>query len=196
LHYLKIMKIKLLVFILFFGSLGFAFRGMQNAKNKITENDYFDFINAITSSWTKSLNPNQLSVMSNKPAIDEIYADTILIYKDPSFSKRDIGSLRKQLSANKGYTWPKAKLINYRILAQTDIDGIINGSNDGWKDFSKKYGNAYYVYSVPLFSFDKKRCIIAAGQVCGAKCAKGSVVLYTKEGNDWKKTKEYGSWKE
>jgi len=187
------MKHRLLIIITLFGCFGFGFQ--QAAKNKITENDYFDFINSITESWTKSLNPNQLSAMSNKPALDEIYDDTSIIFKDPIFSKRDINSFRKQLSGAKNYTWPKAKLSNYHILAQNEIDTIVNISKDGWKDFSKKYGNAYHIYSVPLFSFDKKKCIIATGEVCGLKCAKGSVLLYEKDGTNWKKAKEFSSWK-
>ncbi len=187
------MKNKLLAVIILFG--GFCLCFQQAAKNKITESDYFDFINSITESWSKSLNPGQLSAMSNKPALDEIYNDTAIVFKDPVFSKRDIASIRKQLTGIKDYNWPKAKLSSYRILAQSEIDTIVNSSKDGWKDFSKKYGNAYHVYSVPLFSFDKKKCIIATGEVCGIKCAKGSVILYEKDGASWKKTKEFGTWK-
>ena len=186
------MKKKLLVIVLVCSCFGFSYR--QTAK-KITESDYFEFINSITDSWSKELNPAKLKAMSNKPAFDEFCGDTLEIYQDKSFGKRDIAYFRKQVSAMQGYKWPKAKLASYRIVTQDEIDTITNSSKDGWKDFSKKYGSVYYVYSVPVFTFDKKRCIIAAGEVCGASCGKGNVILYTKEGNTWKKTKEYHAWK-
>ena len=61
------------------------------------------------------------------------------------------------------------------------------------KDYHKvKDGKTIFVYSLPLFSIDKKKAIIIKGFYCGFLCGGSAYYVYSKnDKNEWHVIKEF-----
>jgi hypothetical protein len=98
---------------------------------------------------------------------------------DTIFSKADFKSLKEQITAllNLEEAWPKGVLKGVKLV-EFKTPKIIGKGEDYWE------------YSKPLFSLDKKKCIVKINYLCGPLCASWEVILFEKTvAGKWKKSR-------
>ena len=84
---------------------------------------------------------------------------------------------------------PKAKLINGDTIKE-----IFNNYAKMWTYFHKEIGRDLTTFSAPIFLRNYQYCIFYSSFHCGDRCGEGQLLLYKKDGADWKKVKTYCNW--
>ena len=88
-----------------------------------------------------------------------------------------------------------------KCLTQDDVDFMLNQKTENktlkWDNsrlgFDLNNSSDWYVFSVPLFSRDKKKAVMMVRHLCKGLCGTGWTLLLTKENGTW--TSEKGlSW--
>lgn len=155
----------------------------------INEDDYYSFYN-------NQINSDSIKIyiLSNKPITDNILKDTVKIFADSMFTKNDIAFMRFQIENSKMFNWTNGKITGATVVQENRLRKIFNYNNykhrsityNGWKKFRRKYGNKGIArYSIPIFSCDKKYCIINKSWSCGSLCGEGGTDLYQKIDGRW-----------
>ena len=95
------------------------------------------------------------------------------------FTKKDADFFVKQIQDQKDYYW-KFRINGIKLL-------------DAYKESFPKDQPDYF-YSLPLFSCDKSMVIISVGYINKNSHTGGVYYLFKKNGNAWKKIKEFQKW--
>ena len=104
---------------------------------------------------------------------------------DTFFSRKDIDFFYKQIKGQTKRTeWLKA-FTNSVIVKNVELDS------------NRHAKQVMYSYSLPLYSFDKRRAIIIKGCYCGFLCGGGAYYLYEKDNkNSWQLIRKINEWGE
>ncbi len=104
---------------------------------------------------------------------------------DSIFSRKDIDFFYKQIKGQtKISTWLQS-FVNSTLVDNVELD-------------SNRYAKqVMYSYSLPLFSFDRRRAIIIKGFYCGFLCGGGAYYIYERDnGNKWRLLRKINEWGE
>lgn len=98
------------------------------------------------------------------------------------FNKADIDVFKTEMQGLKKDVW------NYTFTDAILIKNIPYSSTPSATIFS---------YSMPLFSFDKKRVLVIEGFYCGVACGGGAYYIYKQQTNgNWLIIKKFKEWSE
>ncbi len=158
-------------------------------QNTISPKDYYDFYNSLINS--DSVNEFNLS---SKPSLKPIIDDSVLIFRDSSlFSRNDIQFIKQQIDEGVNFTW-QDKILGAHIIKDTKIKEIFRkGTRKGWRKFNHRYKGGFSRFSIPLFSIDRKTCIIYQSNHCGSLCGGGGISAYRKINGKWTFIKTVGT---
>ena len=109
----------------------------------------------------------------------------IIYHLDTFFSRQDIDFFLEQIKkSKKRNTWKKA-FINSTLVDNVELDS------------NNRVESVMYSYSLPLFSFDKRKVIIIKGFFCGLVCGGGATYIYERTNtNEWQLIKKLNEWAE
>ena len=104
---------------------------------------------------------------------------------DSLFSRKDIDFFYTQIKGQKKKeNWHKS-FTNSILVDNVELDS---------NHYAKQ---VMYSYSLPLFSFDKKRVIIIKGFYCGFLCGGGAYYIYERDNdNNWLLLRKINEWGE
>jgi hypothetical protein len=122
-------------------------------------------------------------------------------YIDTIFTRQDIDYFLLQINGLKEKKFWKSNFINSRLFDDVKFDSNSRGELKHLDRFKRGFNNypesVIYTYSLPLFSFDKRKAIIIKGFYCGLVCGGGGYYIYEKTNNNgWKLIGEINTWAE
>jgi len=156
---------------------------------KISPQDFYDFYNSM-----KSKDTLKTIQLSDAPSTGRLLKDTSTIFLDTIFSTIDKNFIREQLFNFRDFSWTKGNLIHVKILSHKKISRTLRDLVKGWKRFYLKFGDGFATYSIPVFTVDRKYCIVNINWHCGGLCGSGGTNLYRKVSGKWVFVKFYSFW--
>lgn len=177
------MKAILIVTLSFFSVISFG----QNAP--VDKSEYYAFFNSfINKDSVKKFN------LESEPLYNAILGDTALIFKDSIFTAEDIAFINEQLVAAENFTWSD-KIAGVKILKTKKLKRyFMHRIRNGWKIYFRRHKEGFFAYSVPYFSIDRTKCIVAKSEHQSYSHDSGGVFVYEKKDNKWIVKKAYIQW--
>ena len=160
----------------------FAEKSYGQLSMKVSPKEYYDFFNLL-------VNPDSVNQfnLESQASFDDLVSDSASIFTDTAlFSTKDVQFMKLQIGAAQSFRWKPGKILGARVISSNKIKEIFtSGVDEGWMMFYKKYGRSFMTYSVPLFTIDKKTCVVYTARHCGGLCGQGSTSLYKKINGKW-----------
>lgn len=162
----------------------------------VKKEEYYIFLNSINQQ------DSSIVILEKKAAqIDfkEIKDD---ILTDSLFTQEDKAFLISQIENIKNFKWEKGKLKNVKIIRLNRrglwnrIKRVLQIKQDFWEKFHRNYGenSGYSSLSIPIFTIDRKTCIVYSSWIGGWLNGSGGVMVLKKVGNKWSIIKYYTMW--
>jgi hypothetical protein len=125
--------------------------------------------------------------LESRPDYQHIFNDTLSIFADKElFSSADIEFIKLQITAGMHFKWTANNILGSNVISSKEISRYFKkGVDSGWAKFNSKYKNGFTSYSIPLFSLDKKTCIVYMARHCGSLCGHGALSVYKKVNGKW-----------
>ena len=84
----------------------------------------------------------------------------------------------------------------YKLMPQSEYDGLLGTGSAGWEDFETKYPQAggIFLFSRAGLNAARDEALVSIGYYCGSLCTKGGVFLMVKEDGVWKVKQELVTW--
>lgn len=168
----------------------------------VTENDYYNFMNAISGP-----DSTQKVIISGAATIPSLISDSNTIFHgnfidshgngDTVFKPADIKYMKSQFAKLSSYSWKSNKIKWADIVSEKGIDKLfdLKKKGDAWTKFEKKFHqHVFYDYSIPVFSADKSICAIYVGHHCGGLCGEGNIYVYQYKNGKWVVIRMYFLW--
>lgn len=126
----------------------------------------------------------------------KLKVETVLFYAERNrdiFQSLDTSFFVNQINTFRNYQWDTTIIERTSIVDQNIVETIFRSSKDGsgWEKFKRVYGKEeLYSISVPIFTTDKNYCIIEINRSCGSLFGSYCVLIFSRQGNQWKLFKE------
>jgi len=179
---ITISKVHCLV-ILMLASL--AFNNIAYAQT-VTEKDIYDFYNHLGHGdidTSMILRKEAVSDYIASVLVDNDLSDTALIIK-PIVGRKDKIFMKEQLSERKNFQWSAKQLTNIRVA---NDDSIAQWKKLDMRAYFARAGNICSS-SIPLFSRNKRKCIIYIGNMAG------TIYVYRKFFDKWREVRSIRVW--
>ncbi len=178
------------IFVIMFLMLEAQMSYGQNKIASVSSQEYYDFFNSF-------INPDSIHNfnLENKPDFTHILNDTTSIFSDSSlFTAANIDFIRIQISTSIKFKWKSGKILGSKVISSKEIASFFKTSaqDEGWRKFNRKYKNGFSTFSIPLFSLNKKTCIVYEASHCGGLCGYGGIGVYKKINDKWTYLKKVG----
>ena len=170
----------------------------------ITDQDIYGFFNATENPFPvtrmgKACNPDSGKV-GNLYSLAEYLSlidDTTEIFKDTTmFTKADRAFIHKQMQKNKGFEWKNGEINGVNVIDGNKVQKLFDslGPEEGWNEYYIEYKVGFNKFSVPLFSLDKKRCIVYRGYSCGSVYGLDNTNVFENRDGRWIIIKSCSPW--
>jgi len=162
--------------------ISFAFHHYARAQT-VTDNDIYGFYNHL---WEKGMAERSvIRKEANDEYIEKALSNDLLVHpaflKKNIFTKDDLAFMAEQLYEHKNFIWSAKQLKNIPVVNDDSI------KNWGFYGYDSQMNNVF-TSSIPLFSLDRRRCIIYIGDVMGI------IYVYKKTWGRWKKIASFMVW--
>jgi hypothetical protein len=154
----------------------------QPLEKIISSKDYYTFFNSLINlDSVKEFN------LASNPDLRQIIQDTGVIFRDSSlFTSSDVQFMKLQIQEKRNFRWESNKILGAHVIRSKKLQKLFKkGPEKGWKEFNKRYKGGFATFSFPLFSIDKKSCIVYRSGHCGGLCGHGGTSLYKKIDGKW-----------
>lgn len=178
----------------------------MSAQNKdtVTEADFYDFYNTTQNPFPVAhmglgCSPDSTIKIGNLISLPEFHAlddDTTEIFMDSLFTSADKAFIKRQMQRNRQFRWKDGEIKGINVIDGNAVRHLFDslGADGAWDAYYKKYKVGYNQFSVPLFSCNKKRCIVYRGYQCSAVYGLGNTNVFEKRGDKWVIIKSCSPW--
>lgn len=111
-----------------------------------------------------------------------------------TFTKKEIAFILSEHKHPLIKKWTKQLIPSANLIDGNTITEIFSKDHKGWKYFYKHIGKEFNSFSAPIFLRNNQYCIFYSSLACGDRCGEGQLILYKKEGANWKEVKVYCDW--
>jgi hypothetical protein len=190
------MKNTLILFLILICFAACAQKSQVNAKQVYLDSiqeqkEYLEhtiaFIAMISKNKPILLNDN-LDNNEGFSCLDQLKQDTL------TFTKSEIDYILKKSKNSSIKKWTKELVPVAKLINGDTINQIFKNGEKGWTYFYKKIGRDFTSFSAPIFLRNNKYCIFYSAIHCGWLCGGGQLILYKREGAEWKIVKSYCNW--
>ena len=172
--------------------------------DSVTEKDWYGFFNATENPFPVTrmnlvCNPDTLKTcnLNSIPEYNALIDDTTEIFKDTAvFSKADKAYIKRQMRRIMHYRWVDGEIAGMKVVNGDRVKRMLDslGPDDGWKAIYTTFKQGYNKFSVPLFSLNKKRCIVYRGYDCGSVYGLGNTNVFENRDGKWIIIKSCSPW--
>jgi len=151
-------------------------------------------LRATLASRCESDGPNYFLLSTRVPGVDS--SDKV----PADWAEAEDLTARLRARAEQKASWSGIRVCRKVLVRRDgDIRRLIDDAPNldvGWKKFYSVYRNASAVLyvSLPAYSADGNRAVVAMGQGCGTLCGSGEIVELEKKDGVWRLTRTQGTW--
>ena len=161
----------------------------------VSQDEYYNFFNSIFQSDTSRFLLDKNSSIVIQKSKNKILSDTLFTNDDKAF-------MIKQIDNFANCKWKKRKINNSKVIHIPrrifirKVLSLFKKEYDFWKTFHRKYGedSGYLCFSIPVFTIDRKFCVVYTSGLWGGLNGRGETSVYKKEGDKWIVVKRYSMW--
>jgi len=197
------MKKAILVLIVFHVTF-FSVTAQIGRPDTVTAADIYGFLNATRNPFNtirmgKLCNPDSVKISNlfSYPEYNSLREDTTEIFKDTAlFSKADKAFIKRQMARNKHFVWKDGEIKGVHVINGSKVLYLFDSltPKKAWNAYYSIYKVGYNKFSVPLFSLDKKRCIVYRSYSCSQVYSLGNTNVYEYTNNRWIIVKSCSPW--
>lgn len=181
-----------------------AYAQQKTADTVITDNDIYGFFNATENPFPvvrmgKACNPDSAKEgnLYSQAEYNSLLDDTTEIFKDTTlFTHADRAFINRQMKRNKNFVWKDGEIKGVKVIDAHKIQHLFDSlpPEDAWNTYYSIYQVGFNKFSVPLFSLNKKLCIVYRGYSCGAVYALGNTNVFENRNGRWIIIKSCSPW--
>jgi hypothetical protein len=200
-HGIPIAKVKTFLILIALISFGFSF---AQSPDTVTEKDYYDFFNSTENPFPVThmglgCQPDtniKTCDLNSYPEFNALHDDTTELFQDTLFTAADKAYIHRQMLRNLKFRWKQGEIKSVTVIDGDRVKHIFDsaGSDNAWQAYYKTFKIGYDQFSVPLFSCNKKRCIVYRGYECSAVYGLGNTNVFERRGDKWVIIKSCSPW--